>query len=48
MEQVKSGSLIVLHDGVCGGQDVAETMKILIPQLLKQGYKFVTVDQLWH
>ncbi|MBD2294469.1 polysaccharide deacetylase family protein [Anabaena sphaerica FACHB-251] len=47
LEQVTGGSLIVLHDGVCGGQDVAETIKILIPQLLKQGYQFVTVDQLW-
>jgi peptidoglycan/xylan/chitin deacetylase (PgdA/CDA1 family) len=48
MEQVKSGSLIVLHDGVYGGKDVAATIKILIPKLLKQGYEFVTVDKLWH
>ncbi|MFM2060574.1 MAG: hypothetical protein RLZZ507_244 [Cyanobacteriota bacterium] len=47
LKQVKNGSLIVLHDGVCGGQDVAETIKILIPQLLQKGYEFVTVDQLW-
>ncbi|HLO85936.1 MAG TPA: polysaccharide deacetylase family protein [Nostocaceae cyanobacterium] len=47
LKQVKNGSLIVLHDGVFGGQDVAETIKILIPQLLEQGYQFVTVDQLW-
>jgi peptidoglycan/xylan/chitin deacetylase (PgdA/CDA1 family) len=47
MQQVKNGSLIVLHDGACGGQDVAATIQILIPQLLQQGYKFVTVDTLW-
>ncbi|MEA5581790.1 polysaccharide deacetylase family protein [Nodularia harveyana UHCC-0300] len=47
LKQVKNGSLIVLHDGICGGQDVAATIKILIPQLLQQGYKFVTVDTLW-
>ncbi|HLP90838.1 MAG TPA: polysaccharide deacetylase family protein [Nostocaceae cyanobacterium] len=47
LQQVKGGSLIVLHDGVCGGEDVAETIKILIPQLLEQGYNFVTVDKLW-
>ncbi|QLE55428.1 polysaccharide deacetylase family protein [Nostoc sp. TCL26-01] len=46
-KQVQNGSLIVLHDGVCGGQDVAATIKILIPQLLQQGYKFVTIDALW-
>jgi len=47
INQVQNGSLIVLHDGVCGGQDVAATIKILIPQLLQQGYEFVTVDTLW-
>ncbi len=46
LQQVKGGSLIVLHDGVCGGQDVAVTTQILIPQLLEQGYQFVTVDTL--
>ncbi len=45
--QVQNGSLIVLHDGYCGGQDVAQTTELLIPQLLSQGYQFVTVDQLW-
>ncbi|MBD1922163.1 polysaccharide deacetylase family protein [Microcoleus sp. FACHB-831] len=44
---VQNGSLIVLHDGYYGGQDVAETTALLIPQLLSQGYQFVTVDQLW-
>ncbi|AFZ60324.1 polysaccharide deacetylase family protein [Anabaena cylindrica FACHB-243] len=47
LEQVKGGSIIVLHDGVCGGQDVAQTIQILIPQLLQLGYEFVTVDSLW-
>jgi peptidoglycan/xylan/chitin deacetylase (PgdA/CDA1 family) len=47
LRQVQNGSLIVLHDGYCGGQDVAETTARLIPQLLQQGYHFVTIDQLW-
>jgi peptidoglycan/xylan/chitin deacetylase (PgdA/CDA1 family) len=47
MQQVQKGSLIVLHDGYCGGQDVAATAAELIPALLQQGYQFVTVDQLW-
>jgi len=47
IQQVKSGSLIVLHDGACGGQDVAATIQILIPQLLQQGYQFVTIETLW-
>ncbi|MDZ7956822.1 MAG: polysaccharide deacetylase family protein [Aulosira sp. DedQUE10] len=47
LQQVQNGSLIVLHDGYDGGQDVAATIQILIPQLLQQGYQFVTVDTLW-
>ena len=47
LKQVKQGSIIVLHDGVCGGQDVAKTASILIPQLLEKGYDFVTIDTLW-
>ena len=43
----ENGSLIVLHDGVCGGQDVAEIAKMIIPKLLDQGYSFVTIDTLW-
>ncbi len=47
LQQVKTGSLIVLHDGHYGGQDVAETAAQLIPLLLQQGYKFATINQLW-
>jgi peptidoglycan/xylan/chitin deacetylase (PgdA/CDA1 family) len=47
LRQVQKGSLIVLHDGHCGGQDVAETTDQLIPILLQQGYEFVTIEQLW-
>jgi peptidoglycan/xylan/chitin deacetylase (PgdA/CDA1 family) len=47
LRQVRNGALIVLHDGYCGGHDVAETAALLIPQLLQQGYYFVTIDQLW-
>jgi peptidoglycan/xylan/chitin deacetylase (PgdA/CDA1 family) len=44
LKQVKNGSIIVLHDGYFGGEDVAKTTDILIPRLLEQGYKFVTID----
>lgn len=47
LQQVQNGSLIVLHDGACGGQDVAATTAQLIPQLLRQGYQFTTVDAFW-
>jgi peptidoglycan/xylan/chitin deacetylase (PgdA/CDA1 family) len=45
--QVNNGSIIVLHDGAYGGQDVAATIEILIPQLLQKGYQFVTIDTFW-
>ncbi len=48
LEQVQNGSTIVLHDGACGGADVADTTQILIPKLLQRGYKFVTIDKFWH
>jgi peptidoglycan/xylan/chitin deacetylase (PgdA/CDA1 family) len=46
LRQVENGSIIVLHDGYCGGQDVAQTTAQLVPLLLQQGYCFVTIDQL--
>lgn len=44
LEQVQNGSLIVLHDGYYGGTDVAQTTAELVPQLLRQGFEFVTID----
>ncbi|HEY9301722.1 MAG TPA: polysaccharide deacetylase family protein, partial [Phormidium sp.] len=47
LSQVRNGSLIVLHDGMCGGADVAETTELIVKNLLQRGFKFVTVEQLW-
>lgn len=47
LEQVENGSTIVLHDGACGGEDVATITALVVPQLLQQGYQFVTIDTLW-
>lgn len=47
LQQTQNGSLIVLHDGYCGGEDVAAIAHRVIPILLQQGYTFVTIDQLW-
>ncbi len=47
LEQTKNGSLIVLHDGYHGGEDVAAIVDQLIPILLQHHYQFVTIDQLW-
>lgn len=47
IDQVHNGALIVLHDGVCGGQDVAQTCTHLIPWLLQHDYRCITVDRMW-
>jgi peptidoglycan/xylan/chitin deacetylase (PgdA/CDA1 family) len=47
LDHVQNGSIIVLHDGDHGGQDVAETVDRLVSSLLQNGYQFATVDQLW-
>lgn len=46
LSQTTAGSLIVLHDGSCGGEYVAEIVDRLIPQLLEQGYQFVSIEEL--
>jgi len=46
-QQVRDGSLIVLHDGYHGGEDVVATVDLIIPRLRDAGYEFVTIDQLW-
>lgn len=47
MQQVRNGSIIVLHDGYFGGEDVAEIANLLIPILKQRGYEFVSIDRLW-
>lgn len=48
LRQTGNGSLIVLHDGYCGGQDVAAIADYIIPRLQDQGYSFVTINEFWH
>ncbi|NJO42922.1 MAG: polysaccharide deacetylase family protein [Cyanobacteria bacterium CRU_2_1] len=47
LTQAQNGSVIVLHDGYFGGEDVAETADRLIPTLQERGYDYVTIDRLW-
>ncbi|OCR01263.1 chitooligosaccharide deacetylase NodB-like protein [Oscillatoriales cyanobacterium USR001] len=47
IKQTVNGSIIVLHDGYYGGEDVALSAATIIPILLDKGYKFVTIDRMW-
>ncbi len=46
MPKVKDGDIILLHDFEGNGNTV-EALKKIIPELKEQGYKFVTVSQLF-
>jgi peptidoglycan/xylan/chitin deacetylase (PgdA/CDA1 family) len=41
LAQVRAGAVIVLHDGVHGGSQVAEVTRQLIPALKERGFAFV-------
>ena len=47
VQQTYNGSIIVLHDGYSGGQDVAKTVAKIIPILLEKDYKFVSIEEMW-
>ncbi len=47
LSQTEDGSVIVLHDGYHGGEDVAAVAAQIIPALLEQGYQFGSIDELW-
>jgi peptidoglycan/xylan/chitin deacetylase (PgdA/CDA1 family) len=43
---VYSGAILVLHEGQ-PGPAAAEIVQALLPQLIAEGYSFVTVNQMW-
>ena len=47
LSQTEDGSVIVLHDGHHGGEDVAAVAAQVIPALLAEGYQFGSIDELW-
>jgi peptidoglycan/xylan/chitin deacetylase (PgdA/CDA1 family) len=46
LEQVHSGSVIVLHDGHGHGLDAAKIVDTIVPRLKDQGYHFVTIESM--
>lgn len=46
LNNVCDGSIILMHDYVCGESYTAEALKSVIPKLKKLGYCFVTVSEL--
>ncbi len=46
LKETKNGDIILLHDYVEGPSQTAEALKIILPELKKRGYKFVTISSL--
>ena len=46
LEQVEAGDIILMHDGIDLPSPTPAALRILIPALLAQGYRFVTVSEL--
>lgn len=42
----KSGSVVLLHDGGGNREQTVETLKHTLPNLIKQGYQFITVSEM--
>lgn len=46
LNHVNSGDIILLHDHVNGKSDTISALKIILPELKRQGFEFVTVSEL--
>ena len=46
LENAKSGNIILMHDYHSGGCTTIDAMRMFIPNLIEQGYRFVTVSEL--
>ena len=46
LENAKSGNIILMHDYHSGGCTTIDALRMFIPNLIEQGYRFVTVSEL--
>ncbi|MCR8842793.1 polysaccharide deacetylase family protein [Paenibacillus sp. SC116] len=46
LDNMKNGSIVLLHDGGGDREQTVEAVKQMFPILLKKGYKFVTISEL--
>ena len=43
---VQPGQIVLMHDGGGDRSQTVEALRIALPQLKEQGYRFVTVDEM--
>ncbi|WP_246187868.1 polysaccharide deacetylase family protein [Paenibacillus tengchongensis] len=46
IRNARSGDIVLFHDHVYGESQTREALTIILPELAKQGYRFVTVSEL--
>jgi len=46
LKLTKNGSIILLHDGGLSREAVIDSLPVVIKELKKKGYKFVTIDEM--
>ena len=46
LSSLNDGDIILMHDYVSGKNTTRDALNVLIPEILKRGYKFVTVSEL--
>ncbi len=46
LRNARGGDIVLLHDYVSGSSQTAAALAIILPELHKQGYRFVTVSEL--
>lgn len=46
LSSLSNGDIILMHDYISGKNTTCDALKILIPEILKRGYEFVTVSEL--
>lgn len=46
LRNAKNGDIVLFHDHVHGQSQTGEALKIILPELVKRGFRFVTVSEL--
>ncbi|NLG10531.1 MAG: polysaccharide deacetylase family protein [Coriobacteriaceae bacterium] len=47
LNEASPGKIALLHDGGANRSKTAESLQIFLPKLVEQGYRFVTIDELY-
>ena len=47
LENIGDGDIILMHDYISGDSHTSEALRMIIPELLSRGYKFVTLSDMY-